>query len=194
MSKSNGKRRLNTTIDTELLTEFKILAVQEDKRYNQLLEESIRDVLIKYKKTSSLAAKSSFPDKKKHEQEEPDPNLPSLQSDLQGEKTVIREMVKELKETRRDIKGGPKKVFSVIPAFISLVVGLIASGVFFTTNYSDLLKHKFDLDARAIMLSRCEDYSAKAAKVGQALVRDWSADRSTVMGAERQPFLLRSRS
>ena len=40
------------------------------------------------------------------------------------------------------------------------------AGVFFTASYSDLLRYKFDLDARAIMLSHSEDSSAKAAKVG----------------------------
>ena len=75
-------------------------------------------------------------------------------------------MVKELKETRRAVERGPKKVSYVIPVLTGLVVGLILAGVFFTVNYSDLLRYKFELDARAIMLSHSEDSSAKTANVG----------------------------
>lgn len=53
-----------------------------------------------------------------------------------------------------------------MPALTGLGVGLILAGVFLTANYTDLLRYKFDLDARAIMLSHSEDHSAKAAKVG----------------------------
>jgi hypothetical protein len=162
MPKSNRKRRLNTTIDDDLLKQFKILAVQEDKRLNQLLEESIRDVLAKYESKPSAKTKSSAPNKKKREQEESDQNALSLQ----GVETTLKEMVKELKDTRRAVERGRKKVSSFIPAFTGLVVGLILAGVFFTANYSDLLRYKFELDARAIMLSHNEDHSAKAANVG----------------------------
>jgi hypothetical protein len=162
MPKSKRKNRLNTTIDKDLLKQFKILAVHEDKRLNQLLEESIRDVLAKYESKPSMPTKSPAPKQKKREQEEPDPNSLSLK----GVETTLQEMVKELKETRRAVERGPRKVSSLIPALTGLVVGLIAAGVFFTANYSDLLRYKFDLDARAIMLSHSEDSSAKTANVG----------------------------
>jgi hypothetical protein len=161
MQKSKRKNRLNTTIDKDLLKQFKILAVQEDKRLNQLLEESIRDVLVKYEGKPSMPTKHPAPKKKKREQEEPDPNSLSLQ----GVETTLKEMVKELKDTRRAVERGRKRVSSVIPALTGLVVGLILAGVFFTANYSDLLRYKFELDARAIMLSHNEDHSAKAANV-----------------------------
>jgi hypothetical protein len=162
MPKSNRKKRLNTTIDDDLLKQFKILAVQEDKRLNQLLEESIRDVLAKYESKPSMPTKSQAPKQKKREQEEPDSNSPSLK----GVETTLQEMVKELKQTRRAVERGPKKVSYVIPALTGLVVGLIVAGVFFTAHYSDLLRYKFDLDARAIMLSRSEDHSVRAANAG----------------------------
>jgi len=162
MPKSKRKNRLNTTIDKDLLKQFKILAVHEDKRLNQLLEESIRDVLAKYESKPSMPTKSPAPKQKKREQEEPDSNSLSLK----GVETTLQEMVKELKETRRAVERGPKKVSSLIPALTGLVVGLIVAGVFFTANYSDLLRYKFELDARAIMLSHSEDSSAKTGKVG----------------------------
>jgi hypothetical protein len=162
MPKSKSKNRLNTTIEKDLLKQFKILAVQEDKRLNQLLEESIRDVLAKYESKTSMPTKSPAPKQKKPEQEEPDPNSLSLE----GVETTLQEMVKELKETCRAVERGPKKVSSAIPALTGLVVGLILSGLFFTANYSDLLRYKFELDARAIMLSHSEDSSAKTGKVG----------------------------
>ena len=39
----------NTTLDTELIKEIKILAAQLDKRQNDLLEEAIKDLLEKYR-------------------------------------------------------------------------------------------------------------------------------------------------
>jgi predicted transcriptional regulator len=42
----------NTTLDTDLLKQLKILAVQTDKRQNDLLEEAIKDLLKKYGKGS----------------------------------------------------------------------------------------------------------------------------------------------
>jgi len=162
MPETKRKNRLHTTIDKDLLKEFKILAVQEDKRLNQLLEESIRDVLAKYESKPSRKTKISVRSQKKRVQEEIDPNSLSFQ----GVETTLKEMVKELKDTRRAVERGPKKVSSVIPALTGLIVGLIVAGVFFTTNYSDLLRYKFELDSRAIMLSRSEDSSARAASVG----------------------------
>jgi hypothetical protein len=163
MPKSKRKNRLNTTIEKDLLKQFKILAVQEDKRLNQLLEESIQDLLAKYESKPSLPTNnSSAPKQKKRQPEKSDPNSLSLE----GVETTLQEMVKELKETRRAVERGPRKISSFIPALSGLVVGLILSGVFFTLNYSDLLRYKFELDSRAIMLSHSENSSANAAKVG----------------------------
>jgi len=161
MPKLKRKNRLNTTIDKDLLKQFKILAVHEDKRLNQLLEESIRDVLAKYESKPSIPTKSPSPKQKKREQEEFEPNSLTLK----GVETTLQEMARELKETRRAGERGPRKVSSVIPALSGLVVGLIAAGVFFTASYSDLLRYKFELDARAIMLSKAEDHSTRAANV-----------------------------
>ena len=45
-----GKRRMyNTTLNTDLIKEIKILAAQLDKRQNDLLEEAIKDLLEKYR-------------------------------------------------------------------------------------------------------------------------------------------------
>lgn len=40
----------NTTVSESLIKEFKILAIKQSKRQNQLLEEAIRDLLKKYEK------------------------------------------------------------------------------------------------------------------------------------------------
>jgi len=40
----------NTRMDKELIKQFKILAIEQEKRQNQMLEEAIRDLLIKYGK------------------------------------------------------------------------------------------------------------------------------------------------
>jgi hypothetical protein len=40
----------NTTVSEKLIKEFKILAIKLGKRQNQLLEESIQDILKKYEK------------------------------------------------------------------------------------------------------------------------------------------------
>jgi hypothetical protein len=42
------KKMYNTTVDTDLILKFKILAAQLDKRQNDLLEEAIGDLLNKY--------------------------------------------------------------------------------------------------------------------------------------------------
>ena len=46
------KRRTyyNTTIQTDLLKQLKILAIEQGTRQNDLLEEAIRDLLAKYGK------------------------------------------------------------------------------------------------------------------------------------------------
>jgi hypothetical protein len=186
MPKSNRKRRLNTTIDDDLLKQFKILAVQEDKRLNQLLEESIRDVLAKYESKPSSKTKRPARSQKEREQEESEPNSLSLQ----GVETTLQEMVEELKDTRRAVERRPKKVSSIIPALTGLVMGLIVAGVFFTANYSDLLRYKFELDSRAIMLSHSEDSSAKAAKVGvvgDSIIDETRELRAVGVDGQRQP-------
>ena len=38
----------NTTLDAELIRQIKILAAQQEKRQNDLLEEAIQDLLKKY--------------------------------------------------------------------------------------------------------------------------------------------------
>jgi predicted transcriptional regulator len=48
MEKKN-RTHYNTTLDADLLKRLKILAVEENKRHNDLLEEAIRDLLKKYK-------------------------------------------------------------------------------------------------------------------------------------------------
>ena len=45
-----GKRKIyNTTLDTDLIREIRILAAQLGKRQNDVLEEAIQDLLEKYK-------------------------------------------------------------------------------------------------------------------------------------------------
>ncbi|OAQ20334.1 ribbon-helix-helix domain-containing protein [Thermosulfurimonas dismutans] len=46
--KGKPKRHLNTPITEELLKAFKILAVEQNRRLNDLLEEAMRDLLRKY--------------------------------------------------------------------------------------------------------------------------------------------------
>jgi hypothetical protein len=43
------RKMYNTTLDADLIKEIKILAAQLEKRQNDLLEESIQDLLKKYK-------------------------------------------------------------------------------------------------------------------------------------------------
>ena len=43
------RRMYNTTLDADLIRELKILAAQEGLRQNDLLEEAIQNLLIKYK-------------------------------------------------------------------------------------------------------------------------------------------------
>ena len=42
----------NTTLDAELIRQIKILAAQQEKRQNDLLEEAIQDLLKKYESKS----------------------------------------------------------------------------------------------------------------------------------------------
>jgi hypothetical protein len=50
MTDTPKKSYINTTVATDILKSLKILAVQEGMRLNQLLEESIQDLLEKYEK------------------------------------------------------------------------------------------------------------------------------------------------
>jgi hypothetical protein len=61
MSKSSEKSRFSTTIETDLLKQFKVVAALQGKRLNQFMEESIRDILAKYESKPSLPEKSSVP-------------------------------------------------------------------------------------------------------------------------------------
>jgi len=45
-----AKKTYNTRLEEELIKKFKVLAVMEDKRQNDLLEEAIQDILKKYEK------------------------------------------------------------------------------------------------------------------------------------------------
>ena len=45
-----AKISYNTRMDEDLLKKFKILAIMESKRQNELLEEAIQDLLKKYDK------------------------------------------------------------------------------------------------------------------------------------------------
>jgi hypothetical protein len=55
-----GKRKMyNTTLDTDLLKDIKILAAQLEKRQNDLLEEAILDLIKKYKNKEFSSGVSS---------------------------------------------------------------------------------------------------------------------------------------
>jgi hypothetical protein len=61
MARSTGKSRFSTTIDSDLLKQFKIVAALQGKRLNQFIEESVRDILAKYETKPSLPEKSLVP-------------------------------------------------------------------------------------------------------------------------------------
>jgi hypothetical protein len=44
------RKNYNTTLRVDLVKRIKILAIEQDKRLNDLLEEAIEDLLKKYKK------------------------------------------------------------------------------------------------------------------------------------------------
>jgi hypothetical protein len=55
-----GKRKMyNTTLDVELLREIKILAAQLDLRQNDIIEEAIQDLIIKYKNQNFATSASN---------------------------------------------------------------------------------------------------------------------------------------
>lgn len=43
------RKKYNTTLDADLIKEFKILSAQLDQRQNNLIEEAIQDLIKKYK-------------------------------------------------------------------------------------------------------------------------------------------------
>ena len=45
-----AKITYNTRMEESLIKQFKILAIEQGKRQNQLLEEAIKDILKKYEK------------------------------------------------------------------------------------------------------------------------------------------------
>ena len=53
-----NRERFTTTLDSELLQEIKILAIRNKQSTNNLLEESIRDLLNKYNNKSIYSANS----------------------------------------------------------------------------------------------------------------------------------------
>ena len=50
MKKDQTKKTVfNTSLDSELLIELKVLAIRQKKRINEIMEEAIRDLLKKHK-------------------------------------------------------------------------------------------------------------------------------------------------
>ena len=60
--KKKNRRPYNTTLNSDLLKKMKILAAMKGKRYNDVIEEAMRDIIKKYRNKSK--AKPS--DDKKH--------------------------------------------------------------------------------------------------------------------------------
>lgn len=54
-----NRERFTTTLDSELLQEIKILAIRNKQSTNNLLEESIRDLLNKYSEKYPYSVKSN---------------------------------------------------------------------------------------------------------------------------------------
>jgi predicted transcriptional regulator len=54
------KQMYNTTIDTDLTKEIRILAAQLDKRQNNLIEEAIQDLIKKYKNDNTKESQLDF--------------------------------------------------------------------------------------------------------------------------------------
>ena len=50
MAKNADKAYINTTVNTDLLRDLKVLAALRGVRMNQLLEEAIQDLLKKYER------------------------------------------------------------------------------------------------------------------------------------------------
>ena len=54
MVEMNNRKMYNTTLDSDLIRQIKILAAQLEKRQNDLLEEAIEDLLKKYEIKAEL--------------------------------------------------------------------------------------------------------------------------------------------
>ncbi len=61
MAKSSGKSRLSTTIDTDLMKQFKDLAALQGKRLNEFMEESIRGPSGKVQEQAAVTREESGP-------------------------------------------------------------------------------------------------------------------------------------
>jgi len=48
-----NRKNYNTTLNADLIKKLKILSAETDKRANDLLEESIQDLLKKYEKQNN---------------------------------------------------------------------------------------------------------------------------------------------
>ncbi|MFX0197254.1 MAG: ribbon-helix-helix domain-containing protein [Candidatus Hodarchaeota archaeon] len=45
------RKTYNTTLDIQVIKQLKILAAEQDRRQNDLIEEAIKDLVKKYKQT-----------------------------------------------------------------------------------------------------------------------------------------------
>ena len=61
------RKSYNTTLRTDLTTRLRILAAEQGKRQNDLLEEAIQDILDKYEGDSKVTALSPIPKAEKRE-------------------------------------------------------------------------------------------------------------------------------
>jgi len=52
-----AKRTYNVRLEADLIKEFQILAIKQDKRQNELLTEAIQDLLKKYEKNPPKPSK-----------------------------------------------------------------------------------------------------------------------------------------
>lgn len=48
-SPANPKQQIGARVDQELLTEVRVLALRRRMRFNEVIEEALRDLLKKYK-------------------------------------------------------------------------------------------------------------------------------------------------
>jgi hypothetical protein len=64
--KKKNRRPYNTTLNSELMKKIKILAAMHGKRYNDVIEEAVRDIIKKYRNK----AKAKPSDDKKHKKKE----------------------------------------------------------------------------------------------------------------------------
>ena len=72
--KKKNRRPYNTTLNSELMKKMKILAAMHGKRYNDVIEEAMRDLLKKY---GNKAKAQPSDDKKQKKREIAVKNRPS---------------------------------------------------------------------------------------------------------------------